>query len=199
MQEEKKIRILIAEDEALIAMSVKAQLEDLGYAVIGQASTGVEALALAHSLNPDLALVDIKMPKMDGLEASQYLIHDLGIPVVLLTAYSEKNFITRAREVGVQAYLVKPITEADLTPAIELALTTHHHLQEMQDKVHSLETALAERKLIERAKGILMDRLKLTEEDSMRRLQREARSQNKKLAEVARSVIAASKLFQNPS
>ena len=189
------LRVLIAEDEAVITLALKAMLEKLGCQVVGEAGNGQEALDLARALKPDLAILDIRMPEMDGLEAARLIAGELEIPIILLTAYSEKAYIEQAKAAQVMAYLVKPVEEADLAPAIELALAGHRRIKGLEEEIQALQEALESRKFVEKAKGILMDRLKISEEEAMRRLQQGARDQNKKLIEVAKAVIAASHLL----
>lgn len=189
------LRVLIAEDEALISLTLKTMLEKLGCQVVGEAGDGQEAVTLAGATKPDLVLMDIRMPGMDGLEAARLIGEKLGIPVVFLTAYSDQEYIERAKAASVMAYLVKPVKESDLAPAIELALAQHQKMKAMEQQIETLQQALENRKFVERAKGILMDRLHITEEEAMRRLQKEARDQNRKLVEVAKAIILASKIF----
>jgi len=189
------LRVLIVEDEALISLTLKTLLEKLGCKVVGEAGDGQEAVTLAKTAKPDLVLMDIRMPRMDGLEAARLIGEELDIPVILLTAYSEQEYIDKAKAANVMTYLVKPVKESDLAPAIELALAQHKKMKAMAEQIETLQEALESRKFVERAKGILMDRLNITEEEAMRRLQKEARDQNRKLVEVAKAVISASKLF----
>ncbi len=185
------LRILIADDESLRVMSLKGQLESLGHKVIGEASNGKEAVHLASELKPDLAILDIKMPEMDGIEAAETITRDRPIPIILLTAYSEQELAERAASANVAAYLMKPISETDLLPAIALAVSRFKEFQSLHREVDDLRDALETRKLVERAKGILMRRLNLTEEEAFRRMQRRSQNENKKLGEIAQAIITA--------
>ena len=185
------LRILIADDESLRVLSLKGQLESLGHKVIGEAENGKEALRLSEELKPDLAILDIKMPEMDGIEAAQKMMEARPIPIILLTAYSEKELAERAATANVSAYLMKPVSEQDLLPAIALAVQRFREFQSLHHEVDNLRDALETRKLVERAKGILMRRLSLTEEEAFRRMQRRSQNENKKLGEIAQAIITA--------
>ncbi len=185
------LRILIADDESLRVLSLKGQLESLGHKVIGEAANGKEALRLSEELKPDLAILDIKMPEMDGIEAAQKMMETRPIPIILLTAYSEKELAERAALANVSAYLMKPVSEQDLLPAIALAVQRFREFQALHHEVDDLRDALETRKLVERAKGILMRRLNLTEEEAFRRMQRRSQNENKKLGEIAQAIITA--------
>ena len=185
------LRILIADDESLRVMSLKGQLEALGHKVIAEASNGKEAVRLADELRPDLAILDIRMPEMDGIEAAEKITTERPIPIILLTAYSERELAERAATANVSAYLMKPVSEQDLLPAIALAVSRFKEFQSLHQEVDDLRDALMTRKLIERAKGILMRRLGLSEEDAFRRMQRRSQSENKRLGEIAEAIITA--------
>ena len=185
------LRILIADDESLRVMSLKGQLEALGHKVVAEASNGKEAVHLAEELRPDLAILDIKMPEMDGIEAAQKISAARAIPIILLTAYSERELAERAASANVSAYLMKPISEQDLLPAIALAMSRFKEFQSLHQEVDDLRDALETRKLVERAKGILMRRLSLTEEEAFRRMQRRSQNENKRLGEIAQAIITA--------
>ncbi len=185
------LRILIADDESLRVMSLKGQLESLGHKVIAEASNGKEAVRLAEELRPDMAILDIKMPEMDGIEAAQKITAARAIPIILLTAYSERELAERAAIANVSAYLMKPISEQDLLPAIALAMSRFKEFQSLHQEVDDLRDALETRKLVERAKGILMRRLNLTEEEAFRRMQRRSQNENKRLGEIAQAIITA--------
>ena len=185
------LRILIADDESLRVMSLKGQLEALGHKVVAEASNGKEAVHLAEELRPDLAILDIKMPEMDGIEAAQKISAERPIPIILLTAYSERELAERAASANVSAYLMKPISEQDLLPAIALAMSRFKEFQSLHQEVDDLRDALETRKLVERAKGILMRRLSLTEEEAFRRMQRRSQNENKRLGEIAQAIITA--------
>ncbi len=185
------LRILIADDESLRLMSLREQLEKLGHRVVAEASDGRSAVELARDLRPDLAIMDIKMPGMDGIEAADKIMRERPIPIILLTAYSEKDLAERAAQAQVAAYLMKPVSESDLLPAIALAISRFAEFQQLHKEVDDLRDALETRKLVERAKGILMCRLDLSEEEAFRRLQRRSQNENKKLGEIAQAIITA--------
>jgi response regulator NasT len=189
------LRVLIADDESIRLLSLAAQLRSLGHTVVAEASTGQEAIDLAHATQPDLAILDIKMPLVDGIEAAERITQTHPIPIILLTAYSEAQLIERAAQANISAYLIKPVAEEDLLPAITLALTRFRQFQELQQEIADLREALEARKLIERAKGILMRRLNLTEEEAFRRLQRQSQDTNRRLAEVAEALITADQML----
>ena len=185
------LRVLVADDESLRVMSLKGQLESIGHKVIAEAANGKEAVGLARELKPDLAILDIKMPEMDGIEAAKTITQERPIPIILLTAFSEKELAERAAEANVAAYLMKPVSEHDLLPAIALAVSRFKEFQALHQEVDDLRDALETRKLVERAKGILMRRLNLTEEEAFRRMQRRSQNENKKLGEIANAIIMA--------
>lgn len=185
------LRVLLADDESLRVMSLKGQLESMGHKVIAEAANGKEAVNLARELKPDLAILDIKMPEMDGIEAARTITEERPIPIILLTAFSEKELAERAAEANVAAYLMKPVSEHDLLPAIALAVSRFKEFQALHREVDDLRDALETRKLVERAKGILMRRLNLTEEEAFRRMQRRSQNENKKLGEIANAIITA--------
>jgi AmiR/NasT family two-component response regulator len=185
------LRILIADDESLRLMSLREQLEKLGHRVVAETSDGRSAADLARELKPDLAILDIKMPELDGISAAEIMMGEHPLPIILLTAYSEKDLAERAASAHVSAYLMKPVSESDLLPAIALAMSRFAEFQSLHKEVDDLREALETRKLVERAKGILMRRLDLTEEEAFRRLQRRSQNENKKLGEIAEAIITA--------
>ena len=189
------LRILIADDESIRMMSLRKQLVTLGHRVIAEASNGEEAAALAATTQPDLAILDIKMPVMDGIEAAQQITRSRPIPIILLTAYSEAELVERAAQANISAYLMKPVAEEDLLPAITLALIRFRQFEALRREVSDLREALEARKIIERAKGILVRRLGLTEEEAFRRLQKQSQDSNRKLAEVAEAIVMADRLL----
>jgi len=184
-------RILIADDEAIRLIALRMQLATLGMEVVGEATTGREAVALAREAAPDLVILDIKMPEMDGIEAARQITAARSVPIILLTAYSDQALIERAAAAGVFAYLVKPVAEEDLLPAILTARTRFAEFQELRKEVATLSEALEARKVIERAKGILMDRLRISEAEAFRRMQIQSQRENKRLVEIARAIITA--------
>jgi two-component system, response regulator PdtaR len=189
------LRILVADDESIRLLSLRKQLAALGHVVVAEASTGDEAVALAASALPDLAILDIKMPVMDGIEAAEKITQARPIPIILLTAYDEAQLVERAAEANISAYLMKPVSEEDLLPAITLALTRFRQFQALRQEVADLREALDARKTIERAKGILMRRLNLTEEEAFRRLQKQSQDSNRKLAQVAEAIVVADQML----
>ncbi len=184
-------RILIADDEAIRLITLRTQLATLGMEVVGEATTGREAVALASETAPDLVILDIKMPEMDGIEAAREISRARAVPIILLTAYSDQVLVERAAAAGVFAYLVKPVGEEDLLPAILTARTRFAEFQELRKEVATLSEALEARKVIERAKGILMDRLRISEAEAFRRMQIQSQRENKRLVEIARAIITA--------
>jgi two-component system, response regulator PdtaR len=189
------LRILIADDESIRMMSLRKQLAALGHRVIAEASNGEEAVALAAAMQPDLAILDIKMPVVDGIEAAQQITRARPIPIILLTAYNEAELVERAAQANISAYLMKPVAEEDLLPAITLALIRFRQFEALRREVSDLREALEARKIIERAKGILVRRLDLTEEEAFRRLQKQSQDSNRKLAEVAEAIVMADRLL----
>ena len=184
-------RILIADDEAIRLMSLRAQLTTLGMEVVAEATTGREAVTLARETSPDVAILDIKMPEGDGIDAARAITTVRPIPIILLTAYSDPALIERAAAAGVFAYLVKPVAVEDLLPAILTARARFGEFQELRKEVVTMSEALQARKLIERAKGILMDRLRISEAEAFRRMQVQSQRENKRLVEIARAIITA--------
>jgi two-component system, response regulator PdtaR len=189
------LRILIADDESIRLMSLRKQLAALGHRVIAEASNGEEAVALTAATQPDLAILDIKMPVTDGIEAAQQITRVRPIPIILLTAYNEAELVERAAQANISAYLMKPVAEEDLLPAITLALIRFRQFEALRREVSDLREALEARKIIERAKGILVRRLDLTEEEAFRRLQKQSQDSNRKLAEVAEAIVMADRLL----
>lgn len=184
-------RILLAEDETITRMDLREMLENLGYLVVGEASDGVAAVNLARAVKPDLVLMDIKMPGLDGISAALTLCEERVAPVLLLTAYSDKEFVDRARDAGVMGYLVKPFLEAQLKPAIEVALERWRELRQIQHELAQTQEALDTRKVVERAKGVLMDSQNLKESEAFRRIQRLSMNSRKSMREVAEAILLA--------
>ena len=184
------LRVLIAEDETIIRLDLRDVLERAGHEVCAEARDGEEAVALAQSEHPELAILDVKMPRLDGIEAARRILADRPIPIVMLTAYGQEELVARAVEAGVFGYLVKPFRETDLLPAIQTARARHAELDAMRDEAESLAEALATRKVVERAKGILMEREGLSENDAFIRLRRASQSSGRPLRVVAEAVIA---------
>jgi response regulator NasT len=188
-------RILIAEDNDLVSLTLEEQLKGLGYDVIGIARTGTEAVSLAGRLKPDLIIMDIRMPEMEGTEAAARIRDQMALPIIMLTAYADKDTIRKAEAAGALAYLVKPVNENELPPAINIALARHRELQALRSENMDLQDALEARKLIERAKGILMQRLGLNERDAYERLRQRARDKRAKMKDIAQAIIEAEELL----
>jgi two-component system, response regulator PdtaR len=186
----RSVRILLAEDETIIRLDLRELLERAGYQVCGEARDGEEAVALAASERPDLAILDVKMPRVDGIEAARRIMADRPIPIVMLTAYGQDELVSRAVEAGVFGYLVKPFRETDLLPAIQTARARHEELQALRDEAESLSEALAARKVVERAKGLLMEREGLSEQDAFARLRRASQVSGRPMRVVAEALIA---------
>lgn len=184
-----RIRVVIADDESIICMDLREMLSNLGYLVVGEAGDGRSAVNLARELRPDVVLMDIKMPDMDGIEAARILTEERVAPVVLLTAFSQRDLVDRAKEAGVVGYLVKPIQEADLAPAIEIALSRFQEFRELEKEVDNLSDQLETRKLVDRAKGILMDTQGLTEAAAFRRIQKMSMNTRKSMKEIAQAIV----------
>jgi two-component system, response regulator PdtaR len=185
------MRILIAEDETIIRMDLRALLEAAGFEICAEARDGEEAVELARAELPDLAVLDVKMPRLDGIEAAKRILEERPIPIVMVTAYGERELVARAVEAGVFGYLVKPFRESDLLPAIEAARARHAELQALRDEAGSLRDALEARKLIERAKGLLMEKDGLSEGEAFARLRSASQQTGRPLREVAQAVCAA--------
>ncbi len=184
------MRILIAEDETIIRLDLRDLLERAGFEVCGEARDGEEAVALARSEQPDLAVLDVKMPKLDGIEAARRILDERPIPIVILTAYGQQELVARAVEAGVFGYLVKPFREQDLLPAIRTARARHAELQALRAEAESLAEALAARKVIERAKGLLMERESLSEQEAFARLRKASQVSGRPLKLIAEAVVA---------
>jgi response regulator NasT len=182
------IRILVAEDEALIRMDLVEMLREAGYDVVAEATNGEEAIALATEQKPDLCILDVKMPILDGISAAEKIISIA--PVLMLTAFSQRELVERARDAGVMAYVVKPFTIADLVPAIEIAMSRHTQMKSLADEVADLHERLETRKVIDRAKGILMKALNLSEPEAFSWIQRAAMDRRLTMKEVAHAVIS---------
>jgi response regulator NasT len=185
----RRARIIIADDESLIRMDLREMLGHLGYEVVAEASDGRSAVELAKKLLPDLIIMDIKMPDMDGIAAASELARDHIAPVVLLTAYSENSLIGRAKDAGVCGYLVKPFRETELMPVIELALARFNELRDLEREVTDLKEALETRKLVERAKGVLMEVHGLREADAFNRMRKTSMDNRKSMREVAEAIL----------
>jgi len=186
-----RARVIIADDESIIRMDLREMLTNLGYLVVGEAVDGRSAVNLARELKPDVAILDIKMPDMDGIEAARILTEEKIAPVVLLTAYSQRDLVERAKEAGVVGYITKPMRESDLTPAIEVAMARFSEFRALEKEVGDLKKALETRKLVDRAKGILMDAQGLTEAEAFRKIQKMSMNKRRPMKDVAEAIILA--------
>jgi response regulator NasT len=183
------VRVVIAEDEAIIRLDLKETLEEEGYEVVGETGRGDEAVAMVKDTSPDLAILDIKMPGMDGLTAAREIAGDKAAAVLILTAFSQRDLIEQARDAGALAYLVKPFQKSELLPAIEVALGRFQEMRALEDEVKGLEAQLEARKIVDRAKGRLMDDHGMKEADAFRFIQTEAMSRRAKMVDVATLVL----------
>jgi response regulator NasT len=186
------VRVLIAEDEALIRLDLKEMLEEEGYAVVGEAADGVRAVELAEALRPDLVFLDIKMPLLDGLAAARQIADQRIAPVVILTAFSQRDLVEQARDAGAMAYLVKPFQKHDLPPTIEMATARFAEITALEREVQDLTDRLEVRKLVERAKGQLMAQRAMTEPEAFRWIQRTAMDRRTSMRQVADAVLTGS-------
>ena len=189
----RRTRILVAEDEALIRMDLAEMLGEAGYEVVGQASNGEQAVEMARELTPDLVIMDVKMPVMDGITAAEEIGAAKICPVVMLTAFSQTELVERARDAGVMAYIVKPFTAADLAPAIDIAHSRWSEMKALESEIADLGERLETRKQVDRAKGILMKKLKISEQDAFRWIQKTAMDRRLGMREVADAVISGMK------
>ncbi len=189
-------RIIIAEDEFLLANNLKTLVETLHHQVVGIAETGTQAVELATRYLPDLILMDIKIPEKDGITAAREIAQQLHIPAIIISAYSDPKYVEGAVEAGVMTYLIKPVSLCDLQAAIELAMARSREMQALRLEVGTLKKTLAQRKAVERAKGILMDRFHLSENEAFRRLQQQSQRENRPMIEIAEAVITTHALSQ---
>jgi len=187
-----RTRIIIADDESIVRTDLKEMLTNLDYLVVGEVGDGRSAVNLARELKPDLLIMDVKMPDMDGIEAAKILTEEQIAPVVLLTAFGQKELVDRAKEAGVVGYLVKPFRETDLAPAIEIAASRFKEFRMMRQEVEDLQHALETRKLVDRAKGVLMDTQDLSEAEAFRRIQKMSMNTRRTMKDVAEAIILAS-------
>ncbi len=187
-------RIILAEDETLIRMDLKEELTKHGYLIVGDVGDGLSAVNLAREVRPDLVIMDIDMPEMDGITASEILTREKLAPVLLLTAYNNPELVERAKNAGVLHYLVKPWNQSALKPAIEVALARFAEFHQLEDRVATLEDQLATRKVVERAKGVLMTKQGLSEHDAFRKIQRASMNSRKSMREVAEAILLTDEL-----
>lgn len=188
-----KPTVLVAEDEALIRLDLVELLTEEGYKVIGEAADGEEAVKLARELEPDLVIMDVKMPKMDGITAAEIIAEERIAPIVMLTAFSQRDLVERARDAGAMAYVVKPFGASDVVPAIEIAMGRFQEISAIEDELANLEDRLESRKVIDQAKGILQQDLGLTEPEAFRWIQKTAMDMRKSMRDVADGVISHKK------
>lgn len=186
-----KLRVLIADDEPIIRLDLKQMLENLDYEVVAEAGDGQQAIEAARASRPDICILDVKMPVMDGIEAVTTITEEGIAPAILLTAYSDQELIQRAKEAGVFAYLVKPFKPSDLPPAIEIARSRYEQNCQLNKEVSNLQERLETRKLVERAKGILIDEYHLSEAEAYRRIQVQSMNARKSMKEIAEAIIIA--------
>lgn len=184
-----KYRIVIADDEALICMDLREMLEEAGHTVVGIGSDGVEALEQVKEKKPDLVIMDVKMPRLDGIQAAKMIAHDSLAPVVLLTAFGDEDIIEKAKKSMVFGYVMKPVEEKTLFPAIQIAVGQFRQKKEIISRVNSMERELAARKIIDRAKGLLMDYYHISETDAYRKMQQTSMKRGIPLSEVAQKVV----------
>ncbi|MEJ7723127.1 MAG: response regulator [Ilumatobacteraceae bacterium] len=186
------IRVVIAEDEAIIRMDLRETLEEEGYDVVGETGRGDEAVEMVRALRPDLVILDIKMPGMDGIEAARIINGEKICGILILTAFSQREVIEQARDVGALAYLVKPFQKSDLVPAIEVAIGRFGELRSLTGEIDALGEQLENRKIVERAKGVLMDQHQMSEQEAFTYIQREAMKNRRKMRDVADHVLDGS-------
>jgi response regulator NasT len=187
-------RVVIADDESIIRMDLKEMLSGLGYQVVGEAGDGRQAINLARELKPDLVIMDIKMPEMDGITAARTLTEERIAPVLLLTAYSQQELVQGAREAGVVGYIVKPFRQDELMPAIEVALSRFREFRDLEREMGDLKETLEARKVVERAKGVLMDQYNMKEADAFRRIQKLSMDTRKSMREIAEAILLAQEI-----
>ena len=193
-----KLKVLVAEDEAVIRLDLVELLTEEGYDVVAEAGDGAEALRLARDLQPDLVVMDVKMPKMDGITAAAQIAEERIAPVVMLTAFSQRELVERARDAGAMAYVVKPFDSSDVVPAIEIAIGRFAEIRAVEAEVADLEERFASRKAVDQAKGLLQEGLGLTEPEAFRWIQKTAMDLRKSMREVAEGVIEHSKAGKPP-
>ena len=186
-----KLNIVIADNESIIRMDLKEMLEEAGHTVVGESINGIKAIELTRKLKPDLVIMDIKMPEMDGITAAKIIADEKLAPVILLTAFSQKNIVEKAKHAGVLAYLVKPIRQDSLFPAIEIAMSRFAEIQQLEHDLNNVKNSLQMRKTLDRAKGILIDAYNISESEAYRRIQKYSMAKRKSIKEVAEAIIRA--------
>lgn len=189
-----KLRIVIADDESIIRLDLKETLQRMGHQVVAEAGDGRTAVELVRQHRPDLAILDVKMPEMDGVDAAKEIARDRLAPVLLLTAYSQQDLVRRAMDAGVFAYVVKPFTESDILPAVAVAIARFREFSAIAEEASNLSQALETRKVVDRAKGIIMDKHGLREQEAFRRIQQQSMNTRKSMREIAEAIIIASEV-----
>jgi response regulator NasT len=189
------LRAIIAEDEQLTRTIIRARLEKLGHSVVAEAADGVQAIEATRLHKPDVVIMDIKMPVMDGIEAARTILADVPCAILFLSSYNEQELLQQASTTGALAYLMKPFRKEDLAPALEMAIARFRQIQHQKREIDELKDTIETRKLIERAKGILMDRHGMSEDEAFKRIHFQARNQNKKMREIAQSIVTAADLI----
>jgi response regulator NasT len=188
------LRVVIADDESIIRMDLKETVQRMGHTVVAEAGDGRAAVELTRVQKPDLVILDVKMPGMDGIDAAAEISRERLAPVLLLTAYSQRELVQRAMDAGVFAYVVKPFTESDLLPAIGMAIARYREFSAISEQAASLQNALETRKLVDRAKGILMDRHNIKEAEAFRKIQQQSMNSRRSMREIAEAILIASEL-----
>jgi response regulator NasT len=188
------LRVVVAEDETIIRMDLKERLESASYQVVGEAGDGKSAVQMARELRPDVVVMDIKMPQQDGIEAARVLTGERVAPVVLVTAHGDRDLIERASEAGVIAYVLKPLREGDLESAIEIALSRYGEFLQISEEAQGLKEQLETRKLVERAKGLLMQKLDLSEAEAFKRIQKLSMDRRKAMGDIAEAIMLAEEI-----
>ena len=189
------LKAVIAEDEQLTRTIIRARLEKLGHTVVAEAGDGAQAIEAARLHKPDVIIMDIKMPVMDGIEAARTILAETPCAILFLSSFNEQELVEQATETGALAYLMKPFRKEDLAPALEMAVRRFRQINSQQREIDDLKETLETRKIIERAKGILMDRHRMSEEEAFKRIHFQARNQNKKMREIAQSIVTAADLI----
>lgn len=189
------LRAIIAEDEQLTRTIIRARLEKLGHTVVAEAADGAQAIEMTRLHKPDVVIMDIKMPVMDGIEAARTILAEIPCAILFLSSFNEQELVQQASTTGALAYLMKPFRKEDLSPALEMAIARFRQIQAQKREIDELKDTIETRKLIERAKGILMDRHGMSEEEAFKRIHFQARNQNKKMREIAQSIVTAADLI----
>jgi AmiR/NasT family two-component response regulator len=182
---------MVVDDESVVRMDIREMLEEAGYEVVAEASNGEAAVEQALSSHPDLILMDIKMPKLDGLKASRIISKKLPVPIVVLTAYSQSQYVDEAKDAGIVGYLVKPVSESDLIPGVEIALAAAQRVQHLNEKIGSLQKEMEVRKLVERAKGLVMQDCQLSEDQAYKKMREYCMNQRTSMESLAKRILSS--------